>query len=112
MCVDGMDLLLYYIFKIDPCVSLRGKIICVKVAVIEVPECVRVHGYKHTSVCLFLSVLSAVLVSPQASLSDPLFPQRSTKRFPSCAANFQQGPDPHLDQLESICYCKYKFGNL
>ena len=64
------------------------------------------------NVCAFLPALFPVLVSPQASVNDPLFPQRSTNRFPRDAAHFQPGPDPHLDQLESICYCKYKFGNL
>lgn len=28
------------------------------------------------------------------------------------AANSQPGPDPHLNQLEVICCCKYKFGHL
>lgn len=41
-----------------------------------------------------------------------LFLQRSTNWFPSGSANFQPGPDPHLAQLESICYCKYKHDNL
>lgn len=67
---------------------------------------------QYISVCVFLFDLSSVLMSPQASVNDPLYPQRSTKRFPRRPANFQPGPDPHLDQLESICYCKYKFGNL
>lgn len=66
----------------------------------------------HLFVCVFPFILSSVLVSPQASVNDLLFSQRSTNWFPSSAANFQPGPDPHLDQLESICYCKYKFGNL
>ncbi len=79
---------------------------------IYLQKCVCVHGHKHISQSVFLSVLSSVLVSTQAVVSDPLFPLRSTKPFPSCTANFQPGPDPHLDQLESICYRKYKFGNL
>lgn len=39
-------------------------------------------------------------------------PKGLQKRFPSVATNIQPGPDPHLDQLESICYRKYKFGNM
>lgn len=74
--------------------------------------CIGVYVCSDTSIYLLLCALSTVIVSPQASVSEPLFSQRSTKRFPSCAANFQPGPDPHFDQLESICYCKYKFGNL
>lgn len=65
--------------------------------------------------CLHFSVLSFVLVSPSLSVSDLPFPPKkkgSPKQFPSCTAHFQPGLDPHLEQLESICYCKYKFGNL
>lgn len=70
-----------------------------------------VHAYISKScLCawqLFSHVLSFV---PSSSSQRPL--KRSTKRFPSRAGKIQPGPDPHLDQLKSICYRKYKFGNM
>lgn len=58
-------------------------------------------------------IMEIIVPSPHVPLSSIQRPlRRSTKQFPSRAGKIQPGPDPHLDQLESICYCKYKFCNV
>ena len=72
------------------------------------------NDYATSCLCawqLLSHVLSFVLMSPRASVRDPSKGlQNDFLGGPEKCV--QPGPDPHLDQLESICYCKYKFSNV
>lgn len=69
--------------------------------------CERIQAH----ICVFVS--PCPLLRPRVLSGFSRWPRKGPQNdFLAAPQIFLPGPDPHLDQLESICYCKYKFGNL